>query len=97
MGIYAEADGVGNEIGLAVDALTKMMTEDVIRDRSAERRMVSRIDCTMEHYDVGPSCGLLVHAHADLVHVHFHCARSRCHKDSNNHPLNQLLDYSSLS
>ena len=92
MGIYAEADGVVSEIGLAAGALMKMMTVDVMRDRSAERHMVSRIDCMKDHYDVDLSSDLLVHAHAAPVHVH--CAYGHCHKSSGIRPLNRILDYS---
>ena len=90
MVIYAEADGVVNENGLAVDASKRMMTVDVMTDRSAGRHMASRIDCMMGHYDVDPSSDLLVHAAP--VHVHF--PHAHCHKDSNTRPLNRILDYS---
>ena len=92
MVIYAEADGVESEIGLAVDAWMRMMTVGVMRDRSAERHMASRIDCMKDHYDVDLSSDLLVHAHAAPVHVH--CAYGHCHKSSGIRPLNRILDYS---
>ena len=90
MGIYAEADGVVSEIGLAADAWMRMMTVDVMTDRSAGRHMASRIDCMMGHYDVDPSSDLLVHA--DLAHVHY--PHAHYHKDSSIRPLNRILDYS---
>lgn len=88
--IYAEADGVVIESGLAVDASMNLMTVDVMRDRSVERRMASRIGCTMGHYDVDPSSDLLVHA--ALVRVC--CPHVHCHKCSSIRPLNRILDCS---
>jgi hypothetical protein len=92
MVIYAEADGVVNENGLAVDASKRMMTVDVMTDRSAGRHMASRIDCMMGHYDVDLSSDLLVHVHAAPVHVHY--PHAHYHKDSDIRPLNRILDYS---
>jgi hypothetical protein len=92
MAIYAEADDVVYETGWAVDASMRLMTVDVMRDRSADRHMASRIDCTMGHYDVDPSSDLPVHARSDLVHAH--CAHVHYHKESSTLPSNRILDYS---
>ena len=90
--IYAEADGVVYEGGLTVDALTSLMTADVMRDRSTGKHMASRFDCMMGYYDVDPSSDLLVHVHAAPVHVHY--PHAHYHKDSSIRPLNRILDYS---